>query len=244
VRVAVVRTVRAGEVVALVGPNGAGKSSLLAVISGDLEPLTGTVAIDGRPLDAWSGRDLALRRAVLPQSFAVGFAFTVAEVVQMGRAPWVGTPAQALDESVVASLLRRTDVVELADRTFPSLSGGEKARVALARVLAQNTQLLLLDEPTAALDLHHQELVMQTARERAAGGGAVVVVLHDLGLAAAHADRVAVLAHGRIVAEGPPADVLAPALLSEVYQHEIEVVAHPRTGVPLVLPRRDRPPSH
>ena len=106
--------------------------------------------------------------------------------------------------------MRRADVGHLADRSFPSLSGGERARVALARVLAQHTQLLLLDEPTAALDLHHQELVLRVRARARGDGGAVVVVLHDLGLAAAHADRIAVLAHGQVVADGPPADVLAP----------------------------------
>jgi iron complex transport system ATP-binding protein len=229
----------AGEVLALVGPNGAGKSSLLGVLSGDLSIATGAVEIDGRPIAGWSGRELALRRSVLPQQCDVGFAFTVDAVVRMGRAPWAGTPAQALDDAVVAAVMRSSEVAHLADRTFPSLSGGERARVALARVLAQQSQILLLDEPTAALDLHHQELVMRTARERAAEGAAVVVVLHDLGLAAAHADRIAVLARGHVVADGRPEVVLVPSMLSEVYEHDIEVVAHPRTGIPLVLPRRE-----
>jgi iron complex transport system ATP-binding protein len=229
---------RAGEVLALVGPNGAGKSTLLGVLSGDLPRVAGTVAIDGEPLASWTGRELALRRAVLPQQTSVSFPFSVEEVVRMGRAPWAGTPNGARDDGVVDSVMTRTEVDHLAGRSFPTLSGGERARVALARVLAQESPVLLLDEPTAALDLHHQELVLQTARERAAAGDAVVVVLHDLGLAAAHADRIAVLAHGHKVADGPPGAVLRPDLLSDVYRHEIEVVAHPRTGVPLVLPRR------
>ena len=137
--------------------------------------------------------------------------------------------------------LADADVAHLAERHVPSLSGGERARVALARVLAQATQLLLLDEPTAALDVHHQELVLSTVRARADAGDGAVVVLHDLGLAAAHADRVAVLAEGRVVADGPPDAVLTPDLLSAVYQHPIDVLRHPATGALLVLPRRSPP---
>lgn len=132
----------------------------------------------------------------------------------------------------------RAVAVALADRQLPTLSGGERARAALARVLAQEAPVLYLDEPTAALDLHHQELVLGLARARAAVGVGVVVVLHDLALAGAHADRVVVLSEGRIVADGPPAEVFDEDLLSAVYHHPIEVVPHPRTGAPLVMPRR------
>ena len=230
--------VASGSVVALVGPNGAGKSTLLGVITGDLTPDSGTVTVDGEPLGAWSHHELALRRAVLPQQAIVSFPFTVVDVVRMGRAPWARMAAEALDDEIIKAALAQTDVSHLAGRQFPSLSGGERARVALARVLAQSTQLLLLDEPTAALDVHHQELVLQVARDRATAGDGVVTVLHDLGLAAAHADRVAVLSDGRIVAEGPPAEVMTSDLLSEVYHHDIEVMEHPRTGAPLIIPIR------
>ena len=230
-------TVRAGEVLALVGPNGAGKSTLLGAIGGDVA-CTGEITVDGAPLAAWSHTELAMRRAILLQRQTVSFPFTVAQVVEMGRAPWAGTPLEDDDEAAVAEAMRRTDVERFAHRPYPRLSGGEQARVALARVLAQRTGALLLDEPTAALDLHHQEMVFGVVRERAAGGAAVVVVVHDLGLAAAHADRVAVLAEGRIAACGPPGDVLTAALLSEVYRHDVEVLPHPRTGRPLILPHR------
>ena len=231
-------TVRAGELVALVGPNGAGKSTLLAVLTGDLVPVSGVVTIDGRPIDAWSSAELALRRAVLPQHAQMSFPFTVVDVVRMGRAPWSRTPQADHDDAVIAGSLAEADVAHLAGRTFPSLSGGERARVALARVLAQSTQLLLLDEPTAALDLHHQELVLRVVRDRVDGGAGAVVVLHDLGLAAAHADRVVILAQGCVVADGAPDVVLAPALLSLVYGHDIEVLDHPHGGPPLVVPKR------
>jgi iron complex transport system ATP-binding protein len=230
--------VRAGEVLALVGPNGAGKSTLLSALTGDVAVAAGTVTLDGEPLHAWSASESAMRRAVLLQQVRLSFPFTVAEVVEMGRAPWAGTPLEDSDDEAVRSALAEADVTQFATRRFTSLSGGEQARVALARVLAQRTGLLLLDEPTAALDLRHQELVLGVARTRAAAGVAVVVVLHDLNLAAAHADRVAVLAGGRVVAAGPPAEVLGGALLTDVYEHDVEVIAHPRTGAPVILPRR------
>ncbi|WP_330334993.1 heme ABC transporter ATP-binding protein [Streptomyces sp. NBC_00536] len=231
-------TVRAGEVLALVGPNGAGKSTLLAALAADLPAASGTVRIDGRAVGDWPAPDLALRRSVLPQAAALAFPFPVEEVVRMGRAPWAGTPLARSDDQVVAAAMAATEVTGFAARPFAALSGGERARVALARVLAQAAPLLLLDEPTAALDLRHQELVLRICRERAAAGDAVVVVLHDLGLAAAYADRVAVLHEGRIAVDGPPAEVFEDALLSRVYRQPVEVLAHPRTGAPLVVPVR------
>ncbi|WP_442810962.1 ATP-binding cassette domain-containing protein [Streptomyces sp. NBC_01217] len=206
----------AGEVLALVGPNGAGKSTLLAALAAEL----------------------ALRRAVLPQSATLSFPFPVEDVVRMGRAPWAGTERADEDDPAVAAAMAATEVTEFAARPFSALSGGERARVALARVLAQRAPLLLLDEPTAALDLRHQELVLRICRERAGAGDAVVVVLHDLGLAAAYADRAVVLHGGRIAVAGPPAEVFTGELLGEVYRQPVEVFAHPRTGTPLVVPTR------
>ncbi|UNO42392.1 heme ABC transporter ATP-binding protein [Streptomyces sp. MST-110588] len=230
--------VRTGEVLALVGPNGAGKSTLLAALAADLPAAAGEVRLDGRPVTDWRAPELARRRAVLPQSAAFSFPFTVEEVVRMGRAPWAGTGRAAQDDRAVAAAMAATEVDGFARRPLPALSGGERARVALARVLAQQVPLLLLDEPTAALDLRHQELVLRVCRERAAAGDAVVIVLHDLGLAAAYADRVAVLHDGRPAALGPPAEVFGEKLLTRVYRQPVEVVGHPRTGVPLVLPVR------
>ncbi|MBV6701181.1 heme ABC transporter ATP-binding protein [Kitasatospora aureofaciens] len=231
--------VAAGEVVALLGPNGAGKSTLLSVLAGDAVPAAGEVRLHGRPLDGYGPAELARHRALLPQAAALSFPFPAGEVVRMGRAPWTGTAAAAEDETVVAEAMAATESAAFAERPFTALSGGERARVALARVLAQRTPLLLLDEPTAALDLRHQELVLRVARARAAAGDGVVVVLHDLSLAAAYADRVVLLAGGATVADGPVAEVLRAPLLSEVYGHPVEVLPHPRTGVPLVLPERD-----
>ncbi|MCC7362972.1 MAG: heme ABC transporter ATP-binding protein [Dehalococcoidia bacterium] len=231
---------RAGELVALVGPNGAGKSTLFAVIAGDLHPQAGSVRICGEPLTSWTAVELAMRRAVLPQQVSVSFPFLVHDVVRMGCAPWAGTPEEDRDDDVVAGALHASDVAHLAMRHFTSLSGGERARAAFARVLAQRSQLVLLDEPTAALDIHHQEMVLQLARSRAESGDAVVVVLHDLGAAAAYADRIILLSQGTVVADGAPGDVLTTPLLSSVYHHRVEVIPHPETGEPLVLPVRTR----
>ncbi|MFC0110793.1 heme ABC transporter ATP-binding protein [Kibdelosporangium aridum] len=225
----------AGEVLALVGPNGSGKSTLLSVLAGDLTPESGEVQLGERSLAKWSTKELARRRAVLPQRITLSFPFTVDEVVRMGRAPWDSGD----DDEVVAEVMALTDTTAFAGRNFNSLSGGEQARAALARVLAQQTGILLLDEPTAALDLKHAESVLEIAGKRASAGDAVLVVLHDLGFAAAHADRIVVLSTGRVVADGPPAEVLTEALLSEVYQHRVEVFAHPRTGRPVVMPYRE-----
>lgn len=230
--------VRAGEVLALVGPNGAGKTTLLGVLAGDTAIDAGEVDICGAPLQSWTPMELAWRRAVLPQQSMLSFPFPVRDVVAMGRAPWARTDFAESDDAVIADAMRRTTSDELADRHFTSLSGGERARVALARVLAQEAPVLLLDEPTAAMDLHHQELVLRIAVEQARRGDAVVVVLHDLGVAAAYADQVAVLADGRLVAHGTPDEVMREDLLSEVYSYPVEVLRHPRTGDLMVLPRR------
>ncbi|MFE3470274.1 heme ABC transporter ATP-binding protein [Streptomyces bacillaris] len=231
-------TAHTGEVVALVGPNGAGKSTLLAALAADLAPGDGHVVIGGRPATEWTAPELALRRSVLPQSAALSFPFPVEDVVRMGRAPWAGTELEDEDDTAVTAAMAATEVTRFAGRPFSALSGGEKARVALARVLAQRAPLILLDEPTAALDLRHQELVLRICRERAAVGDAVVVVLHDLGLAAAYADRVAVLHQGRIAEVGPPGEIFSDELLGEVYRQPVEVFPHPRTGAPLVVPVR------
>ena len=226
--------VEAGEFLAVVGPNGAGKSTLLALLAGDLRPSAGRVLLRGRDLATYRPPELARQRAVLPQASIMQFAFTARQVVELGRAPWARHPASD-DEAAVDAALAATGVGHLADRSYLSLSGGEAARVSLARVLAQDTPVVLLDEPTASLDLRHQELAMGVARRLAADGRAVVAVLHDLNLAAAHAHRLAVMHDGVVTAAGPPATVLTEELLSRVYGHPVAVVAHPRRGCPLVL---------
>ncbi|WP_193071430.1 MULTISPECIES: heme ABC transporter ATP-binding protein [unclassified Brevibacterium] len=230
--------IRCGEVLAVVGPNGAGKSTLVNVITADVELDAGKVIIDDEVEHSWSTRELAMRRAVLLQDIGLAFPFTVLEVVEMGRSPWVGTRESRHDDLIVSGAMSRTETVQFAARKFTSLSGGEKARVALARVLAQATPALLLDEPTAPMDIRHQELVLQQAREYAATGGAVVIIVHNLDLAGAYADQIAVISDGTIVAQGPPTDILTADLVSEVYDYPVTIVSDPNTGAPLVVPVR------
>lgn len=230
--------VHSGELHALVGPNGAGKSTLFGVLAGDVTPTSGTVTLDDAAVGSIPPKELARRRAVLLQANDVTFPFSAEEVVRMGRTPWARTPAEDDDDRIVAEAMAEADITPLAHRPISSLSGGERARVALARVLAQDTGLLLLDEPTAALDLKHQEDVLRIARDRARGGAAVAIVLHDLNVALAYADRVTLLASGRVTATGSPTEVLTAERIEEVYGQPVDVFAHPATGVPLVVPRR------
>jgi iron complex transport system ATP-binding protein len=226
-----------GEVLALVGPNGAGKSTLLSVLSGDVTPDAGSVTMGGRDLGGIRHLELARLRSVLTQENQVSFPFTVEEVVEMGRSPWARTPERERDNEVISEALTLTEVAHLADRRYTSLSGGEKARVSLARVLAQSTPVIFLDEPTAALDLRHQEEVMRTARTLAGEGRAVVIVVHDLSLAAAYADRVALIERGSLVALGSPTDVLTEDAIADVYGLRVEVLD--QNGRLVVVPRRN-----
>ncbi|WEK61883.1 MAG: heme ABC transporter ATP-binding protein [Candidatus Microbacterium colombiense] len=232
--------VHAGEIHALVGPNGAGKSTLFGVLAGDIAPQSGTVTLDETPITGIRPQALARARAVLLQENAVSFSFTAEQVVRMGRAPWARTQSADDDDAIVAAAMDATEVTGFAARGVTSLSGGERARVALSRVIAQSTGILLLDEPTASLDLKHHEDVMELVRAQADAGIAVAIVLHDLNAALAHADRVTLLAGGRVVASGPAADVLTADRIEEVYGQPVDVFPHPRTGVPIVVARRVR----
>ena len=231
-------SVAPGEVVALVGPNGAGKSTLLAAISGDVAISEGSVDIAGKALGDYKHLELARERAVLTQDNQLSFPFTVGQVVSMGRSPWARTDRYNEDEVAIAEAMVAMDIDQLATRRFTSLSGGEKARVSLARVLAQRTPIVMLDEPTASLDLRHQEDVMRAVRTLASAGCAVLVVVHDLSLAAAYADRVAIIARGTLVAAGSPHDVLTAAQVSSVYGLPVDVSL--ASGSPVVVPVRER----
>lgn len=245
---------RRGEVTVLVGPNGAGKSTLFGVLAGDIAPLAGTVRIiAGSPaaggsasreladVSALRPKELSRRRAVQMQDSRLAFSFTARDAVEMGRAPWAGTPEEERDDEVIAAALAAGEVTHLAARQVPSLSGGERSRVAFARLLAQETEILLLDEPTAALDIRHQEHVIAAARGRARAGATVMVIVHDLSLAAAYADRIVLLEDGRVRAVGSPAEVLTAELVSEVYQHPVTVLTAPEGGELLIVPVRRRP---
>ena len=212
-------TVDAGEFVGLIGPNGAGKSTLLRAALG-LVPGQGAVFIAGQRAEAMDGDERARQVAYLPQEREIAWAVTVARVVALGRMPhragrW--SEASTSDHAVVDEAMQAMDVTHLAGRRATELSGGEKARVLIARVLAQRAPLLLADEPTAGLDPAHQIACMRVFAKLAADGGAVLTCLHDLGLAARWCSRLIVMAGGRIVADGAPGEVLTPELLAEVY---------------------------
>lgn len=228
-------TLNGGEVLGVVGPNGAGKTSLLRLLAGELTPTAGRVTLGGVPLASLRPLELARRRALLPQHTLLQFAFQVLDVVLMGRYPHRDSSAEK-DRAVARQAMEGTDTVQLATRLYPTLSGGEQTRASFARVLAQETPVIMLDEPTVSLDLRHQELVMGILRSLADEGTAVVVVLHDLNLAARYADRVALMDRGRLAALAPTRAVLRADLLSEVYQHPVIVVPHPQLDCPLVLP--------
>jgi iron complex transport system ATP-binding protein len=221
--------IRPGAVLALCGPNGAGKSSLLALLAGDLRPDAGAVTLDGTPLASIGAEALARLRAVLEQSPSLSAPFLVRDLVALGLGTVPISPGEA--EAVIDRAMRAAGVAPFADRAADRLSGGERARAHLARALAQieagrrggGGRYLLLDEPTASLDLAHQVAVMRAARAAAAEGAGVLAVLHDLNLAAAFADRVVLLDRGRVAAEGAPADVLDAARLSAVYGAPVAV---------------------
>jgi iron complex transport system ATP-binding protein len=235
---------QAGEVGVVLGPNGAGKSTLLSVVSGLRAPDEGHVCLGNRLLSQMPAEQQARERAVLPQDTGVAFDFTVQDVVELGRFPHRLHPAA--DEAAIArAAMALTEVAHLAHRNVNSLSGGERARAQLARVLAQiwhplpdgRSRWLLLDEPTAALDLRHQHSTLATVRRWAREQGVgVLAVLHDLNLALRYADRVWVLHRGQLEASGPPAQLLTPALLQQVWRVHARLV-HDNDGCPQLLIR-------
>jgi iron complex transport system ATP-binding protein len=231
-------TAREGELVGLVGPNGAGKSTLVRLVAGLLRPTRGEVRLASLDPAAAPRREVARVCALVPQEPRAPWPFTVREAVMMGRAPRQGLLALPgkLDLGAVEGALQACDLVDLADRRLHQLSGGERRRVFFARALAQEPRLLLLDEPTAFLDLAHQVMVMRMARVAARGGLGVVAVLHDLNLAAAACDRLVVLSHGKVVAEGAPSDVLTPERVSAVWGLPVWRGENGASGTPVVLP--------
>lgn len=219
---------RPGSLGVALGPNGAGKTTLLRVLSGVLLPDGGRVELGGRPLASFSRRAIARRVAVIPQDLSVSFPFRVREMVAMGRAPRLGVLGREgpEDRDAVADALAQMGLGRLAPRPFQTLSAGERQRVLLARALAQGAPILLLDEPTAHMDLGHRLFVFESLREWVSaepGRRAVLVVTHDLTLAASFADEIVLLHGGRVVAAGRPEEVLTPERLEPVYAAEIEV---------------------
>ncbi|WP_235485332.1 ABC transporter ATP-binding protein [Streptomyces roseoverticillatus] len=230
-----------GEVTIVIGPNACGKSTLLRALGRLLKPACGTVLLDGEDLARIPTRTIAKSLGLLPQTPVAPEAITVADLVARGRQPhqrWWQQWSED-DERAVADAMARTDTTALAERAVDELSGGQRQRVWIAMALAQETDLLLLDEPTTYLDIAHQvevlDLVRRLNRER---GRTVVAVLHDLNQAARYADHLVAMKAGRIVAQGRPADIVTADLVREVFGLQSVVVPDPVTGSPLVVPGR------
>ncbi|MEM3012003.1 MAG: ABC transporter ATP-binding protein [Candidatus Hadarchaeales archaeon] len=209
---------REGEVTCLVGPNGSGKTTLLRCLDGILRPQKGTIFLDGREIGEFTQRELSRKVSYLPQDHSHVFPLTVFDTVLLGRRPHLGWRVGERDLKVVSEVLERMGMEELALRYFDELSGGEKQKVLLARSLAQEPEILLLDEPTSNLDLRHQLVLLGLLRETVGRRGiTAVMALHDLNLASRFSDRVVLLHRGRVFAEGRPKEVLTPGNLERVY---------------------------
>jgi iron complex transport system ATP-binding protein len=236
-----------GEVLAILGPNGAGKTTLLRLLAGELAPTCGQVAINGKPLASYSSVELARCRAVLPQSESLRFGFLAHEVVALGRYPW-GGGSGAFEGAIVARAMQSAAASALASRPYTQLSAGERARVQLARVLAQIWQsaepvprYLLLDEPTANLDLAHQHDVLGTTRNLSRNSLGVIMVLHDLNLALRYADRVLLLRSGTPDACGRPIDVLGVETIRRVFDVDVDLLSGGASTQPWIAVRPRSP---
>jgi iron complex transport system ATP-binding protein len=231
-----------GSLYAVLGPNGSGKSTLIRALLGVVPAAAGRVSMDGNDPSRWSRRALARAVGVVPQSETISFPLTVRDMVGMGRYPYLGPLAGEGDEDrrAVAHAMSSCDVGTLSARDVMTLSGGELQRVRIARALAQEPRALLLDEPTASLDIRHEMAIMELLRRSADGGMTVLLVTHGLDLAARFADRMLLLDRGKVAAEGTPHEVMRSGTLEAVYRWPIQVETDPVTGTPRVTPLRER----
>jgi iron complex transport system ATP-binding protein len=238
-------TVQRRSLCAVLGPNGSGKSTLMRALLGTVALEEGEARVDGRPIQRWPRRELARRVGAVTQSEATAFPVTVRELVEMGRYPHAGplNPLGKDDARAVQDALARCDALHLSGRSVATLSGGEFQRVRIARALAQEPAALVLDEPTASLDIRHEMAILELLRRSVDGGMTVLLVTHHLDLAARFADRVLLLDQGRVAAEGSPAEVLTVETLEGVYQWPLAVASHPVTGSLSVTPLPGIPPD-
>jgi iron complex transport system ATP-binding protein len=227
----------AGRTTAVLGPNGAGKSTLLQLLLGTLRAESGSVQFQNRPIAAWPRRELAREIGVVPQGETEPL-FTVREIVGMGRYPHLGPwqRERAADLAAIETAMDRCDVAQFADRYLSTLSGGERQRVRLARALAQEPSVLVLDEPTTFLDIRHEMTTFELLRRLRDEGATVLLVTHNINLAARYADELVLLDHGRVSAQGAPRHVLTEARVAAVYEWPVSVVPD-AAGAPQVVPR-------
>ncbi|ECF6074853.1 Fe(3+) dicitrate ABC transporter ATP-binding protein FecE [Salmonella enterica subsp. houtenae] len=232
-------TIPAGKITALLGPNGCGKSTLLNCFSRLLAPQSGKVLLANRPLDSFSSRQLARRLALLPQHHLTPEGITVRELVSYGRSPWLSLWGRLSveDNARVNVAMSQTQTHHLAERRLTELSGGQRQRAFLAMVLAQDTPVVLLDEPTTYLDINHQVELMHLMHELQTQGKTVVAVLHDLNQASRYCDHLVMLANGRVMAQGAPDEVMKPELLKTVFSIEAEIHPEPVSGRPMCVVR-------
>lgn len=233
-------TVKQGEFLGIIGPNGSGKSTLLHLLSGTERPDTGTIVLNGQPIKAYNRKMLSRTLAMLQQDGLPQVAFPVREVIEMGRYPyldWLGRDVRKSGE-LVDGILEELALTNLADQPLNELSGGQRQRVALGKVMAQEPQMVLLDEPTTFLDIHYQVQFMELVSAwRQETGLTVIAVIHDLNLAALYCNRLLVLKEGRIAASGTAEEIVVPKLLQEVFGVDPLVIPHPEAGVPQILLR-------
>ena len=231
--------VGAGRFTALIGPNGSGKSTLLKALAGLWQVASGSVLFDGQPLQNLARREIAKRIAFVPQDTRIDFAFTVEEIVGMGRYPHRGrfAPESAADRSAIAAALERCDVADLKSRAANTLSGGERQRVLIARSLAAEPEIVLLDEPTASLDIEHVIKILDLCAELASDGHAVAVAIHDLNAVARYADVIALVDRGTVVKVGPTDEVLNPSAFQQVFGVRAEALNGPDGSTQYVFHR-------
>jgi len=234
-------SLKPGEITALIGPNGAGKSTLLKSLNGQVSPSSGTIHLDGQPLERLNRRSISRRIAVVAQEAELRFPVTVLEFVLGGRFAWATNAGWGWetehDLEIAESVLRESELSELSGRLMNELSGGERQRALMARALATEAPILLLDEPTANLDLSHQATLLALVRSRCdRNNAAALVVTHDINLAAQFADNLILMKQGRAVHSGTPEQVLQPQILQDVFAIKVLIDAHPVTGGPRVTP--------
>lgn len=235
-------TLSKNSISTIIGPNGAGKSTLIKAIAGDIDTQNGRIEFNGKHIDPQSSSTKRARSiAVLPQLSLLNFPYTCLEVVLLGRIPH--STGIVIDQEIAQKCLKKVDMTDFANRTYPELSGGEKQRIQIARVLAQvwrqkdskQSRLLILDEPISALDLGHQQILMEVLREFTQHNTTILMVLHDLNTAIAYSDHLIAMLNGKLISSGPVEDVLSPAIVKQLFGIDCKIITHPTSGKPVVL---------